>query len=63
MESNKNERFENDEEDEEDIVDSDLDKELEGRADRQVVIQASKKKQADEGEGSDEWEKEFDREL
>ena len=29
MESNKNERFENDEEDEEDIVDSDLDKELE----------------------------------
>lgn len=38
MESHKNERFENDEEDEEDIVDSDLDKELEGRADRQVVI-------------------------
>lgn len=34
MESHKNERFENDEEDEEDLVDSDLDKELEGRADR-----------------------------
>ena len=63
MESHKNERFENDEEDEEDIVDSDLDKELENKADRQVVIQASKKKQVDEGECSDEWEKEFDLEL